>query len=88
VTRGVNVVDTINKLSGDIESRISSSMFLLLGGCVSWIANHPSDQWADDAVVLSAQSIGSILQRQLNNLRQHSVRLSLTLHHNVRREPR
>jgi hypothetical protein len=66
------LVETVGELEKRITAQLETALLDLISDQARWSRQHPQHEWTD-ATAICAQSLGSILQRQLRNAQKHSV---------------
>lgn len=66
-----DLVETVGELEKRITAQLETALLDLIGDQARWSRQHPQHEWTD-ATAICAQSLGSILQRQLRNAQKHS----------------
>jgi hypothetical protein len=66
------LVEMVGELEKCITARLETALLDLISDQAKWSTHHPQHEWVG-ATVSCAQSLGSILQRQLRNAQKHSV---------------
>ncbi len=66
------MVETVGELEKRITARLETALLNLISDQAKWSTHNPQHEWVG-ATASCAQSLGSILQRQLRNAQKHSV---------------